>query len=666
MTKQEKLKQLLKIDQDPKGAILALYKQLETLSEAQKSILGTIQDKSDVSSLYENSDLLFKEIEEVNIDIADLYSRLGSVQDDHASIYVDLTRIDMDIQHLASVIGSTTIPDMPTVINGTDGYTPIKGIDYFDGEKGEQGDHGEIGPMPKHQWDGTNIRFEIAPDEWGQWVNLQGFQSQTIVGGTTSLKIANSGTLIGTQVKNINFGAGLNVSGNRDAVTITADTDYLDDFFLTELEADSRYLQISNNLSDLGNVSTARTNLGLVAGGAGDIWVEKTGDTMTGNLNMGGNSIIGNITGSGGNLTLRSNPEDDGDILLGESLIVEADGSGPGAQSLSILKFANGDRIYAQTLTDRMFYTSDRFEVLSKDGAETIAAFNSSASANADSVLFYKGIASGTYAGLSLPSNGAAFSGRLASGTNSAAAQFHVSTIASTETMRVQGRSDFGSIQFYNSTATRRGIIGYDSGGGFVTGSLTNSLIIRGENGITFGDAATQIASMFFDGTNRRLGAYGETFLSFGHTTDITDPRAYVYWDETDDELTFLTDNSGGTPTEALKLDTSQRLNTLSGVKRKITEVATATYTALATDHRISIQYTDTGVHTLTLPAISASNHGQEYWIKDADYNASNNNITINTTGADTIEEQASGTMTGDGEAWTLVANNTTKNWELY
>ena len=41
-----------------------------------------------------------------------------------------------------------------------------------------------------------------------------------------------------------------------------------------------------NNLSDLASAATARTNLGLVAGGAGDVWVEKAGDTMTGPLNI--------------------------------------------------------------------------------------------------------------------------------------------------------------------------------------------------------------------------------------------------------------------------------------------------------------------------------------------------------------------------------------------
>ncbi len=49
------------------------------------------------------------------------------------------------------------------------------------------------------------------------------------------------------------------------------------------------YLNESLNLSDLDNVGTARTNLGLVAGGAGDIWVEKAGDTMTGNLSVDAN-----------------------------------------------------------------------------------------------------------------------------------------------------------------------------------------------------------------------------------------------------------------------------------------------------------------------------------------------------------------------------------------
>lgn len=53
---------------------------------------------------------------------------------------------------------------------------------------------------------------------------------------------------------------------------------------------DSRYLNESLNLSDVDDVATARTNLGLVSGGSGDIWVEKTGDTMTGPLSIDGSA----------------------------------------------------------------------------------------------------------------------------------------------------------------------------------------------------------------------------------------------------------------------------------------------------------------------------------------------------------------------------------------
>lgn len=55
---------------------------------------------------------------------------------------------------------------------------------------------------------------------------------------------------------------------------------------ITENEANALYLRQDNNLSDLDSVSTARTNLGLTAGGAGDIWVEKAGDTMSGDLRI--------------------------------------------------------------------------------------------------------------------------------------------------------------------------------------------------------------------------------------------------------------------------------------------------------------------------------------------------------------------------------------------
>lgn len=47
------------------------------------------------------------------------------------------------------------------------------------------------------------------------------------------------------------------------------------------------------------NETTLRSTIGLVAGGAGDIWVEKAGDTMTGSLNMGTNPVLSSAVPGG-------------------------------------------------------------------------------------------------------------------------------------------------------------------------------------------------------------------------------------------------------------------------------------------------------------------------------------------------------------------------------
>lgn len=67
--------------------------------------------------------------------------------------------------------------------------TPVKGRDYRDGEDGKsltwetltpeqkdalRGLPGPSGPMPRHEWDGTKIRFEHAKGVWGSWHDLKG------------------------------------------------------------------------------------------------------------------------------------------------------------------------------------------------------------------------------------------------------------------------------------------------------------------------------------------------------------------------------------------------------------------------------------------------------------------------------------------------------------
>ncbi len=91
-----------------------------------------------------------------------------------------------------------------------------------------------------------------------------------------------------------------------------------------------------------------------------------------------------------------------------------------------------------------------------------------------------------------------------------------------------------------------------------------------------------------------------------------------------------------------------------------------STTTILTTDHYVSIQYTLTGTHIATLPAITSGIHRLVIILKDADYNSAINNITVATTGSDTIEKELTAIMNSNGMALSFLANNTTKNWEVF
>lgn len=51
------------------------------------------------------------------------------------------------------------------------------------GDKGEQGDEGPPGPRPKHEWDGSRLRFQKASGGWGEWSDLRGPQGYNGMSG---------------------------------------------------------------------------------------------------------------------------------------------------------------------------------------------------------------------------------------------------------------------------------------------------------------------------------------------------------------------------------------------------------------------------------------------------------------------------------------------------
>lgn len=111
--------------------------------------------------------------------------------------------------------------------DGKDGHSPIAGIDYplpSKGEKGEPGGVGERGPMPKHEWDGSKLRFENPDGTWGKWVDIRGPSGRSIFGGgggSSGVKIQEDGMDVFQSAQTINFtGSGVSVSQTGQTTTV--------------------------------------------------------------------------------------------------------------------------------------------------------------------------------------------------------------------------------------------------------------------------------------------------------------------------------------------------------------------------------------------------------------------------------------------------------------
>jgi len=95
-----------------------------------------------------------------------------------------------------------------------------------------------------------------------------------------------------------------------------------------------------------------------------------------------------------------------------------------------------------------------------------------------------------------------------------------------------------------------------------------------------------------------------------------------------------------------------------------ITTVNTATYSLLVTDLILNVTYTATGAPiTITLPTAQVVT-GRSIVVKDAGGNASTNNITIDTEGAETIDGAATAVIAADYNSINLYSDGS--NWFIY
>lgn len=115
---------------------------------------------------------------------------------------------DADIGVVRQVVDEEVrrvMADMPRPRNGRDAdpaeiraqvakaVASIKLPEVKDGERGPRGFEGLIGPMPRHEWKDTSLRFEEEPGVWGKWVDLQGPKGDQGFGGVVVQQGGTSG-----------------------------------------------------------------------------------------------------------------------------------------------------------------------------------------------------------------------------------------------------------------------------------------------------------------------------------------------------------------------------------------------------------------------------------------------------------------------------------------
>ncbi len=172
------------------------------------------------------------------------------------------------------------------------------------------------------------------------------------------------------------------------------------------------------------------------------------------------------------------------------------------------------------------------------------------------------------------------------------------------------------------------------------------------------------------------IGANGD--VTIGSSIDEVTPTFSIVGDADSDaadvsETLSLTLIPNATPTSAVwQFNNTQALGykfangsvEISGGNiRNVTTVNAASYDLLITDYILNVTYTDTGTVAIDLKTAQAV-EGRIIHIKDSDFNAGTNNITITTEGAETIDEAATYVITANGNAVSLYSDGS--HWFIY
>lgn len=135
---------------------------------------------------------------------------------------------NVELQHGTNGIDGLKGLDGVNGVDGTDGKDGTNGIDGtttvldgVNGMNGIDGTAGTTGPMPQHEVRGNSIRFEVAPETWGNWIELGTTTGGGGGGGTDAMVYAiHTFTAAAVQLKDINSTVLCDCTSNAIVVTL--------------------------------------------------------------------------------------------------------------------------------------------------------------------------------------------------------------------------------------------------------------------------------------------------------------------------------------------------------------------------------------------------------------------------------------------------------------
>lgn len=518
-----------------------------------------------------------------------------------------------------------------TIRQPLDGYTPIKGKDYFDGKDGSDGkdgkdgksgkagkngtdgidglpgapgidgEKGEKGDVPKHEWFGTKLRFELPDGKWGEYTDLQGNGSggsSSAIWGTGNIGIYNASTLVG-DASSINFtGSGISSItkvGTQITVNVSGGT--------------------ASPLTTKGDVYTYSTTNARLGVGTNAYALLADSSTATG-LTWGQVSLTAGVTGV---------------------LPVANGGSGTSTTfTAGSVLFAGASGVFSQDNTN--FFWNDASNFLKAGYAITLPTSGT----DPTSSDYFIGRNTANHLQLNAPT-GKAFIYSVA-GTNKL-------TVDSAGTVDIPNG---GSLRL--SGGTTQGV-GNIQMGSTPSGAYDTNVVSVHAQSDTFGFICSS-NPVFTASNGGYLAMRGITY------TSIANQRGSVYLSAGNPTSPVAGEGLlgliGRDNTFVVTIDKDKLTKTSYGQVAGFTTVNASTYSVLITDYFIGVTYSQTGACTIDIPTAQVL-AGRVILIFDAGGNASANNITVTTQGSETINGANTTVISNNFGFKYLISNGT--NW---